>query len=94
MQFLVTMEVALPPDMPADKRETLVKAEATRARELIEAGLLVNIWRVPGRRANVGIWDASDATSLHAALTSLPMWPWLDAQVTALASHPNAPVPR
>jgi len=91
MQFLVTIEILLPPDLPIDERDALVEAEGARAGELIAAGSLVNLWRVPGRRANVGIWEAPDATALHEALTSLPLWPWMDVEVTALADHPNAP---
>ncbi len=29
-----------------------------------------------------------DATELHALLTSLPLWPWMDVHVEALATHP------
>lgn len=91
MKFLVSMEVRFPLDFPEDKRDVLLQAEGIRARELAREGLLVNLWRVPGRRANVGIWDTNDATALHEALTSLPLWPWIEAQVLALAEHPNAP---
>jgi muconolactone D-isomerase len=43
---------------------------------------------VPGRQANVSLYEASDATALHALLMSLPLWPWMDVQVEALATHP------
>ena len=91
MKFLVQIEVKLPSDFPNNELQELVEAEAKRARELIAAGLLEQIWRIPGRTANIGIWEAPDATVLHNALTSLPMWRWIDAQVTALAVHPNSP---
>ena len=42
------------------------------------------MWRVPGRTANWGIWEAADATALHAAITSLPLFPYLDVEVIAL----------
>jgi muconolactone D-isomerase len=45
------------------------------------------MWRVPGRVANVGIWQATDATELHEALASLPLFPYIDARVTPLAQH-------
>ena len=47
----------------------------------------MRIWRIPGRLANVGVWSAPDATALHDALTSLPVFPYMDARVTALATH-------
>jgi muconolactone D-isomerase len=87
MDFLVQIQVNLPPGIDATERARLVDTEAIRGRELKEQGAIVNIWRIPGRMANVGIWSAPDATVLHDALTSLPMFPYIDAQVTALAKH-------
>lgn len=40
-----------------------------------------------GVTLNVGIWEAPDATTLHAYITSLPLFPWLEVSVTALARH-------
>jgi muconolactone D-isomerase len=91
--WLVHMEVRLPADMPPERQAGLAAAEAERAAELATAGHLVRLWREPGRRANWGLWRAEDATALHAALASLPLWPWLDVEVTALAAHPNDPGP-
>ena len=88
-EFLVEIEINLPANLDAEEREELVAAEAKRGRELIEAGTMVRIWRLPGRLANVGIWSAADADALHAAITTLPMFPYLDVEVTALATHPN-----
>jgi muconolactone D-isomerase len=59
-----------------------------RGRQLRASGVLRSIWRVPGRLANVAIWSAPDADRLHELLTSLPLWRWMDVQVTALATHP------
>jgi len=88
MEFLVRIEVKLPPDMPEQQREALVSAEAQRGRELIEIGLLKRIWRVPGRLANLSLYEAPDATAVHLAITSLALWPWITATVEALAVHP------
>jgi muconolactone D-isomerase len=87
MEFLVQIQVVFPPDMPAEQLADIVAREAERGRELKDAGTIVRIWRVPGRRANVGVWSAATADELHAALTSLPAFPWIDAHVTALATH-------
>src|SRR5689334_9849315 len=92
-EFLVRMEVLLPTDMDPGRRETLVTAEAERAAQLAADGVLVRLWRLPGRRANWGLWRADDPTALHAALASLPLWPWLAVEVIALAAHPNDPQP-
>jgi muconolactone D-isomerase len=87
MEFLVRIYIELPPDMPAERERELREAEATRARALRDAGTIVRIWRLPGQTANVGIWAAPDATGLHEALTSMPLFPWFRVEVDALATH-------
>jgi muconolactone D-isomerase len=87
-EFLVKIKINLPADLDATDREALVAAELKRGQELVEGGSILRIWRLPGRRANVGIWSAPDADALHAAITTLPMFPYLDVEVTALATHP------
>jgi muconolactone D-isomerase len=89
MEFLVRTENLLPIDTPADVREQLRKGERERAVELREAGILKRLWRVPGRNATVGLYEAEDPAALHDALTSLPMWKWMDVTVEALATHPQ-----
>jgi muconolactone D-isomerase len=87
-EFLVRIEINLPADLDATDREALVAAELKRGQELVEAGSISRIWRLPGRRANVGIWSAADAAAVHTAVTTLPMFPYMDVEVTALATHP------
>lgn len=91
MEFLVQIKVNWPPNGDPALKERLMAAEVSRARELAEAGKVHRLWRVPGRWANVGIWDAKDASDLHEAISSLPLFPWLDVTVTALAKHPSDP---
>ena len=91
MEFLVNINVALPQGMPGDKRQELYAAEAVQAASLAEVGRLVRLWRIPGRTANWGLWHANDATELHDALTSLPLWPYMNIEVVPLAKHPNDP---
>lgn len=92
MEFLVEIEIRLPPDLDEARRKELVDAEFARGAGLAEAGILRAVWRVPGRFANRAIWSAPDATALHEALTSLPLWPYMDVSVTALARHGLADV--
>lgn len=87
-EFLVRIEFSLPLDMAPDVRARLLEQEQARGLELKAKGVILRIWRIPGRRANVGIWQARDATALHDAIASLPLFPWIDAQVTPLALHP------
>jgi muconolactone D-isomerase len=85
---MVQITVDLPPAMPDDGRAAVKAAELARGRELVSGGVIKSIWRIPGGIKNVGIWEAADATALHAYLESLPMFRWCSTQVTALARHP------
>jgi muconolactone D-isomerase len=91
VQFLVHIEVTWPADGDAAERERRIAGERARARELAEAGVIRRLWRVPGRWANWGLWEAQDATAVHGAIVSLPMWPYLDVEVIPLADHPSDP---
>jgi len=89
MEFLVRTENLLPPDTPDEIRDPLKKSERQRATELRKAGVLKRLWRVPGRNATVGLYEAEDPAALHEALISLPMWKWMDVTVEVLATHPQ-----
>lgn len=91
MEFLVGIEVRWPPDGDAGRFDALVAAERVRGEALVAAGTIRRMWRVPGRMANWGIWEAADATALHEAIRSLPLAPWLDVTVHPLAVHPIDP---
>jgi muconolactone D-isomerase len=89
VEFLVRSENRLPPDTPDERRAELKAAERARAMQLRERGILKRLWRVPGRNATVGLYEADDPAQLHEALMSLPLSPWLDVTVEALATHPQ-----
>jgi muconolactone D-isomerase len=88
LKFLVEIDVRLPGTLVEAERAELLGAELERGRELVESGVIAAIWRIPGALRNVGIWEAADATELHEHLSSLPVFPWLTADVTPLAEHP------
>jgi muconolactone D-isomerase len=89
VEFLVRSENRLPPDTPPERRAELRAGERARAMELRADGVLKRLWRVPGRNATIGLYEAADPAALHEALMSLPMSPWLDVHVEALATHPQ-----
>lgn len=90
MEFLVHIKVGSL--QTASETEGSLRAkEAIRAHELALAGTLVRLWRVPGRRENWGIWIAENTDQLHNALSSLPLFPYMEITVHPLASHPNDP---
>lgn len=88
MEFLVRIETRLPHDLPDHLRSELLREERRRGEELLEAGVLRRIWRIPGRFANWSLYDVPDADRLHEALVSLPLSPWQHSEIHPLASHP------
>jgi muconolactone D-isomerase len=91
--FLVHMEVALPPDMPAAQADEIKARERAYAHELQRDGRWVHLWRIVGRYANASVFDVASGDELHDLLSSLPLFPYMDITVTALARHPSAIAP-
>lgn len=89
MEFLVHARNKLPRDFPAERRAEMRTLERAVAGRWRTEGMLQRLWRVPGRTDWVGLFTAADATVLHDALTTLPMWPWLEITVQPLATHPQ-----
>ncbi len=90
MDFLVRIDIRADGVDPATL-ERLRAREARRAAELAEAGHLRRLWRVPGRWANWGLWQAADAARLHEVLDSLPLRPYMTITVHPLDPHPSDP---
>ncbi|WP_157271209.1 muconolactone Delta-isomerase [Azohydromonas aeria] len=90
MLFQVRMDVRLPHDMPADKAEALKQTERERAQQLQRDGTWRHLWRVAGRYANVSVFDVASADELHQVLSTLPLFPFMQVEVTALCRHPSS----
>lgn len=90
MLFHVEMTVKLPPDMLRDEADALKSREKALAQQLQRDGKWLHLWRVAGRYANISIFDVNDNDELHALLSSLPLWPFMDVKVVPLARHPSA----
>ena len=43
-----------------------------------------------GRYANVSIFDVEGADELHQILSTLPLFPFMQIEVTALCRHPSS----
>lgn len=93
MEFLVNIRFNWPATIAEEERARLRKEEVALAAELAKKGHLVRMWRVIGRRENWGLWRAKDGTEMHAVLSSLPIWPYMDIQVIPLAQHAVDPSP-
>jgi muconolactone D-isomerase len=90
MLFLAEMEVRLPPDMPEEQADELKARERAYSQAAQRDGRWPHLWRVAGRYANVSVLDVGSVDELHDLLSGLPLFPYLDIRVTALARHPNA----
>lgn len=90
MLFMAQMEVRLPHDLPAERVEELKAREKAMAQELQRDGRWRHLWRVAGRYANVSVFDVESVDELHELLSALPLFPYMDIRVTALARHPSA----
>lgn len=90
MLFKVEMDVRLPATLPAAEAQALKKTEREVAQGLQRQGVWRHLWRVAGRYANVSIFDVESNDELHTLLSSLPLFPYMDINVTALARHPSA----
>lgn len=88
MEFLTYVRSRWPADGDPQLREQLMKAEHARVLDLRDAGALARMWRDPGCWATWMLWTVPGPDELHAAVTSLPMFPWLEVTVHPLGSHP------
>ena len=87
MEFLVRIEQDIPPDIDPDLLASVKAAEAERGAQLVADGKLQRIWRIPGRRAVYALYEVEGPDELHEVLSSLPLFPWMDMDVTPLGSH-------
>ncbi len=94
MDFLVEMEIGMPPDLDAEMVADLTRRERARAAEISAAGnFFREVWIVPGERSRIMICTAPDAASLHETFVSLPAFPWSKFKVTPLIGcEPGAPI--
>lgn len=94
-EYLVEIRLAGTEAIPAEELARLRRAEAARAVQLAEAGILVRLWRteLEGWR-NVGLWSATSEAELRAAIDSLPLARYMDVSWQALSPHPNDPAAR
>ncbi len=84
------MNVRIPHDLDAAKADALKNAERERAQELQRSGIWRHLWRHAGRYANTSIFDVEGTQELHDILSALPLFPFMDIEVTPLCRHPSS----
>lgn len=89
MKFLVRMDVHPPLDLPAAEFDAIKAAEKAYCHDLQRDGRWAGIWRVVGEYANYSLFDVESNDELHALLSNLPLFPYMDIDVIPLAMHPS-----
>jgi muconolactone D-isomerase len=87
--FAVRMDVDVPADLDPEVRADLLAREKAYSQDLQRAGKWPHIWRVVGRYANLSIFDVAGNDELHEILWGLPLFPYMDIEVTPLTHHPS-----
>ena len=83
------MDVSVPRDMEAQAKAELLAAEKTYSQELQRQGEWQSIWRCVGAYANISIFDVAGNERLHEILWGLPLFPYINMDITPLAAHPS-----
>jgi muconolactone delta-isomerase len=94
VEFLVEFEIKVPDGTPESELAERERAEEAAATKLAAEGNLVRVWRRPlptGQATVLGLYRADSEAALNGLLTSLPLFEWINVEVTALESHPNDP---
>jgi len=86
--FQVQITVKVPHDVDREKIQALSATEIELAKALQRAGKWLHIWRIAGKWANISIFKVDDAGELHEILSTLPLFPFMEIEVTALCRHP------
>lgn len=89
MLFHARMDVRIPHDLDPEVRADIVAREKAYAQELQRAGKWPHLWRIVDEYSNISVFDVESTDELHALLSGLPLFPYMDIKVTALATHPS-----
>ena len=90
MLYHVRMDVHPPHGVDPAEFERLKAEEKARAQDLQHEGKWVHLWRIAGQYSNISVFDVADHDELHAILSTLPLFPFMQVEVTPLARHPSA----
>lgn len=89
MLFHARMDVRIPNDLDPDVRADLISREKDYSQRLQRSGKWPHIWRIAGEYANFSVFDVDSVDELHDLISGLPLFPYMQITVTALATHPS-----
>jgi muconolactone D-isomerase len=90
MLFHVRMDVNFPPAMPENQANELKKTEKEIAQGLQASGKWRHLWRIAGQYANVSVFDVDSVDELHALISTLPLFPYMQIHIMPLCRHPSS----
>ncbi|RDL53023.1 Muconolactone Delta-isomerase [Ensifer sp. M14] len=90
MLFHVRMDVNIPGDLPQTELADVIAREKAYSQDLQKSGKWRHIWRIVGQYANYSVFDVKDNAELHEILSGLPLFKFMDIEVTPLVRHPSA----
>ncbi|MDR3509523.1 MAG: muconolactone Delta-isomerase [Caulobacteraceae bacterium] len=90
MLFHVRMDVRVPHGVDPAWLDELKRTERERAQALQSQGKWRHLWRIAGQYSNISVFDVADAQELHDLVSTLPLFPFMDIQVTPLCRHPSS----
>ncbi|GKT21854.1 muconolactone Delta-isomerase [Acidovorax sp. SUPP3334] len=92
MLFMAEMTVQIPSTLAPEVADEIKRKEKEYSQQLQRSGKWRHLWRVVGEYANVSIFDVASNDELHAILSGLPLFPYMQIKVTPLANHPSSVV--
>lgn len=90
MLYHVRMDVKPPANIDPEKFEKLKAEEKAQSQKLQRSGKWRHLWRIVGLYSNISIFDVESHDELHGILSALPLFPFMEVEVTPLARHPSA----
>lgn len=90
MLFQVRMDVRIPTDFDPVAADELKRIERERAQLLQAQGKWRHLWRIAGQYSNISIFDVADVQELHDLVSTLPLFPFMNIEVTPLCRHPSS----
>ena len=90
MLYMVEMIVKIPHAMDPVVVAEIKAKEKAYSQQLQKDGKWRHLWRVVGEYANYSVFDVASNDELHDTLSKLPLFPFMQITVTALAKHPSS----
>ena len=90
MLFHVSITVRVPHSVDPETIKQMNTKEHERALELQRQRKWLHLWRVAGKWSNISVFEVESPAELHEILSSLPLYAFMDVDVTALCRHPGS----